>query len=120
MSAQQNSAPERPSTAGKAIKDVIASALVSLLLIAIPIYLYVVAVAQQGDDRLFVEAIFFWSLGLIFVLSSRFASKVYLLRLIHYAFSTFAIIGGKYRTYIYGIAFLIVGCIQASRWLMAG
>ena len=94
--------------------------LASLLIVAIQIYVYIAGVSQQGDDRLFVEGIFFWLLGLIFVLSSRFANKIYLLHLIYYAFSTFAIVGGKYRTYIYGALFLSVGCIQMYRWLMAG
>jgi hypothetical protein len=95
------------------------SVIVSLLLTAIPIYLYFLAVAQLNDDRLFVEAIFFWALGLIFIFAARYANKVYLLNAIHYVFSTFAVIGGKYRTYIYGTGFLVVGLIQMGRWLMA-
>lgn len=93
------------------------SILISLVLVAVPIYLYIVGMAQLNGDKLFFEAVFFWFLGLIFIFSSRYASKVFLLYVIHYAFSTFAVIGGRYRTYIYGAAFLIVGAIQAYRWL---
>lgn len=98
-------------------RKLIFSLLVSLLLAGIPIYLYMVGMAQRDDDKLFFEAIFFWFLGLTFIFSSKYASNVFLLYVIHYAFSTFAVIGGKYRTYIYGAAFMIVGFIQAYRWL---
>ena len=65
MNVQQTNASEH--SGNKMARNVVFSVLVSLLLIAVPIYLYTVAVAQQGDDGLFVEAIFFWSLGAIFI-----------------------------------------------------
>ena len=95
------------------------SALLSLCVAALPVYLYYVAVAQTDDDRLFLEGVFFWSLGLTFIFSSRYAKDVYLLYLIDYVFKNFAVIGGKYRTRIYGVVFCVVGVIQQSRWLFA-
>ena len=85
---------------------------------ALPIYLYSVAVNQTGDDRLFFEGVFFWCLGLTFFLSARYANNVYLLYWIDYAFSRFAVVGGKYRTLIYGAAFCLVAVIQQVRWLI--
>lgn len=93
------------------------SVLMSLLLAGCAVYMYTFAVGRSSDDRLFFEAVFFWYLGLVFMYSSRYANRVLLLFAIHFAFSKFAVIGGKYRTYIYGAGFLIVGCIQAWRWL---
>jgi hypothetical protein len=95
------------------------SGLLSVLLIGLPIYLYHLADSQPDDDRLFWEGVFFWALGLIFLFARRFADRVYVLRALDYAFTQFAVVGGKYRTRIYGTAFCLVAAIQQCRWLFA-
>jgi len=102
------------------LKVIIPSVLLSIFLAALPVYLYYLADAQADDDSLFVEGAFFWCLGLTFIFSSRYAKHVYLLYLIDYAFTKFAVVGGKYRTLIYGVVFCVVGIIQQIRWLTAG
>jgi hypothetical protein len=101
-------------------RRVLSSLLLSVVLAALPFYLYDLAVSQPDDDRFFFEGIFFWYLGLVFFFSHRYANYVYLLRAIDYAFTSFAVIGGKYRTMIYGTAFCVVAVIQQCRWLFAG
>ena len=113
VTAQSNSQP--PAARGKA--KLVISVFLSVVFAAIPVYLYDLGMAQTGDDRLFVEAIFFWYLGFVFIFSFRYSSRVLLLAALYYAFSKFAVVGGQYRTYIYGAAFIVVGCIQFFRWL---
>ena len=97
----------------------IISGVLSLGLIVLAVYLYQVTAAQPADDRLFFEGVFFWYLGVVFLLSRRYAENVFLMRAIDYAFTTFAIVGGRYRTLIYGLAFCAVALIQQLRWLFA-
>jgi hypothetical protein len=92
------------------------SVVISLLLLIVPIYLYRVASTQTDDHHYFYEAVFFWFIGLVFILSERYAKRVYLLHLINHVFSTFAVVGGKYRTRIYGAVFIVVGCVALYKW----
>ena len=114
----RNSSPVN--VASKLSGKLLFNLVISSLLVATPIYLYRTGVAQTDDGRYFFEAAFFWFIGLVFIFSSRYEKNVYLLHLIHHVFSKFAVIGGKYRTLIYGGAFLIVGCISIYKWLRIG
>lgn len=99
---------------------IVVSVLLSVGLAALPVYLYYFIGTQPDDDKLFAEGLLFWSLGLTFLFSSRYAKDVYLLYLIDSFFRNFAVVGGKYRTLIYGVAFCAVAVIQQARWLFAG
>ena len=109
-----NAAPMN--TTVRSILSVTASVILGLL----PVYLYYVATSQADDNRLFFEGIFFWYLGIVFILSARYAKQIYLLQAIDYVFKNFAVVGGRYRTLIYGIGFCIVAAIVHYRWLFAG
>lgn len=88
-------------------------------MVAGAVYLYDVAASRADDDRLFLEGVFFWYLGVAFFLSRRYASSVYLLLAIDYISTNFAVVGGKYRTFVYGGLFCVVAIIQQLRWLFA-
>jgi FlaA1/EpsC-like NDP-sugar epimerase len=99
--------------------EAIVNAAVSLLLVLLAVWLYYLADSRPADEKLFLEGLFFWFLGLVFLLAKRYAAQVYLLNGIDVAFTKFAVVGGKYRTYIYGAGFCAVALIQQLRWLFA-
>jgi len=90
--------------------------LMSLFIIALPAYLYYEADSHAGSDELFLESLLFWNIGLMFVLSKRYSEKITTMFLIDYVCSGFTVIGGEYRSKIYGIGFVVAAIIIDYQW----
>lgn len=93
---------------------------VSFLLASVPFVIYKIGESQVGDEKLFFKSIFFWYLGVIFLLSPRYAKKNHLFYLIDFACRKTAAVGSDYRSKIYGAVFCLVGAGYQWQWLTSG
>lgn len=93
---------------------------ISLGMVVIPVLLYGFAVEDNDPNSLFFESIFFFYLGLVFIISSRYAHKLLIFKFIDFLCAKSSAIGGKYRSKIYGGAFCIAGLVAAFGWINFG
>lgn len=92
----------------------------SLLAVWGLVFLYDQAASREADGRLLLEGFFFWYLGSLFFLSKRLASVGYLFAWIDFFCREWAVVGGRYRAWIYGSAFWVVAAWRHFQWLYAG
>ena len=90
--------------------------LLSIFLAGIPLYLYFLA-TNKSKDKFFFESVFFWYLAAILIFSARYAKNIYLFQFIDFICNKSSLIGGKYRSKIYGAAFCIPAIYAFYKWL---
>ena len=93
--------------------------LCSALGVVIPFVLYDAAVSVQGDQRLFIEGIFFWYLGALFLLSYKYQNQVSLLYAINLICRKWAVFGRDYRAAIYASMFWVAAAWKHLQWIFA-
>jgi hypothetical protein len=92
--------------------------LASVILALTPVYIYRIGHSATGNEQLLFESIFFWYLGAILLVAPRYSKKLYLLELIDKVFTKTSVIGGKYRSKIYGGLACIAAAVTLFRWII--
>ena len=92
---------------------------VSFIIVGAVVYLGIVASEMAGDDRLFLEAAFFFTLAAVFWLSYFKTKWLYLFRGVAWVSGTWSFPQKKYMTAVYSAAFFLYGAWQFYQWLFA-
>lgn len=92
---------------------------VTVFLVTAEIYSYNYAASDNGPDRLFREAIFFFLNSFFIFLAYDYSRLSVIFKLIRWICENLSFPRGGFMIYVYSACFFAVGIIQAIRWIFS-